>query len=339
MRKSIKIVAVAAAATVMTYAVTASITAWAGEEPYVAYVSDDTDTSTFYLSGKLRQPGFSHRFSHFPGEEFEGFNTTPFQPEVCQVTEGPRPPDLGTWNVNDNELITAGNSGSYHWDIELPKKPEGNLNITIQCGIVKQDAEFIFGLEAVLVCAAETGERTTGLCNRKADRVNRSNIAIGALPRLTVRAIPQEDFDPDPLADPFLLTAYRNPSHYRFTRNAAGDALRNSGSMQVLDGSIRTRFALKACMTKTIFVKKPVGGQVNAAGEVEASLRAGDRISVWLDIPANNTVDIYCQEDSVSIQGIGEPSTRICWDPRDIDDDPDTPENEEVRPHQIACPR
>jgi hypothetical protein len=50
----------------------------------------------------------------------------------------------------------------------------------------------------------------------------------------------------------------------------------NNGNSQILDGSSGARILLKACMDKTVVTKLPVTGQVNAAGEVEIELEAGD---------------------------------------------------------------
>jgi hypothetical protein len=51
----------------------------------------------------------------------------------------------------------------------------------------------------------------------------------------------------------------------------------------------------------------PVEGKINALGEREANLEAGDLIKVRMDVPTSNTVDIYCSAYSVKIGGIGEP--------------------------------
>ena len=80
----------------------------------------------------------------------------------------------------------------------------------------------------------------------------------------------------------------------------------NSTSLQLLDGTVNSRILLKACMDKSIPAKIPVTGQVNARGETEADLEAGDLIYVRMDIPINNKVDIYCNPQSVRLAGIGE---------------------------------
>ncbi len=88
----------------------------------------------------------------------------------------------------------------------------------------------------------------------------------------------------------------------------------NSGSLQRLDGSVNSRILLKSCMDKCVVAKIPVTGQLTAAGidsqlpilEMEQDLEAGDLIQIRLDVPINNTVDIYCHSQSARIAGIGE---------------------------------
>ena len=162
--------------------------------------------------------------------------------------------------VNPNKLFVAGNAGDAHWRIFLPKKPVGNLNITIQCGLLKPNSAAIFGEDAINICAGESGERIVGLCDREQDVPVRSGILGNTLPTIEVTATAG-----DGSLGPVHLTAYRNPSPYRFTQ--AGGALTTSESLQILDGRFLTRFVQKACMTKSIFVKHPVSGQVNSLGE------------------------------------------------------------------------
>ena len=85
----------------------------------------------------------------------------------------------------------------------------------------------------------------------------------------------------------------------------------NNASTQVLNGTVQARIALKACMDKTILIKWPTEGTVNALGETEANLEAGDIIKVRMAIPTANTVDVYCSKYSVLIGGIGEPDTLL----------------------------
>jgi hypothetical protein len=308
--------------------------AFAGEEPYKAAVYEDSEIPPFYISPKLAQ--FTHPETFYYGHCYFYFcnptgpvdpevcvpldgncficsskckerfssKTAPISPEVCCEKDTSECPDIG------NSRITKGNSGWYEWVIGLPKKPEGELNIEIECGVLKPNAREILGPDAINLCAAETGEIINpGLCERMPD----SYLKAGALPRITAIAYPgaQNDFVP------FHLTAYRNPGQYAITKahdpdciNAKGKpvmCLNDSTSMQILDGTIRARIALKACMDKTIIVKWPVSGTMNELGETEANLEAGDLIKVRMDVPLANTVDIYCNQYSVKIGGIGEP--------------------------------
>ena len=64
---------------------------------------------------------------------------------------------------------------------------------------------------------------------------------------------------------------------------------------------------LKASIDKTAITKIPITDQINAKGQTEADLEAGHLIGVRIDIPINNTVDIYCNPQSVRLEGIGEP--------------------------------
>ena len=59
-------------------------------------------------------------------------------------------------------------------------------------------------------------------------------------------------------------------------------------------------------MDKTIVTKLPVTGQINELGQAETDLQAGDLIKVRMDVPRQNSVDIYCHAQSVRLAGVGE---------------------------------
>jgi hypothetical protein len=165
--------------------------------------------------------------------------------------------------------------------------------------------------KAIENCAAITGEQVA--LGGKCTRVPGSPLKKSALPTITAIAYPG-CLHPNAFA-PFHLTAYKNPGIYNLDKK--GNHLANRASTQVLDGSYRSRIALKACMEKTILVKWPVEGTLNAYDsdpvedglqpEVEANLLAGDLIKVTMEIPTANTVDIFCGKYSVTIGGIGIP--------------------------------
>jgi hypothetical protein len=312
------------------------VPAFAGQQPYKAAVCEDQTASlAWHLGPKVYQ--FTHADTcyydtpyqflvcdpnkvSFPEcrpygtcylctslcKEYFDSKTGATEPELCCVknnfdetgsteTNGLVCPDIDP--ANKTALTTKGNSGWYEWVIALPKKPEGEINLEIQCAVLKPNETDI------LNCAAETGELVDTSCTR----LPGTYLKQAALPTITASAYPggQNNFTP------FHLTAYKNPSDYKISRQGPGGqfpgALSNSASLQILCGG--TRIALKACLEKTILIKWPKEGEINSLGEVEANLEAGDIIKVKMFIPIFNTVDIYCGMYSVTIGGIGEPLT------------------------------
>jgi hypothetical protein len=307
-----------------------------GEEPFKAAVFDDSDFPEFYISKKLNQ--FTHPNTYYyarctdvlfkgdpritvppctpvgnafecPSACMEGFKskTAENQPEVCCTSETV---DDATTDLNNElhcpdvktALTSMGNTGWYEWVIALPKKPVDEMNIEIECGVLKPNSLALNGKESIELCAAVTGEPVGPNCTRLVGQYLKNS----ALPKLEVIAHPgcNNKFTP------FHLTALRNPSTYNIVRKASG-ALANAQALQVLDGTAATRIALKACMEKTILIKWPVDGEVNALGEKETALEAGDLIKVRMTIPNTNTVDVYCSEYSVTIGGIGIPTSLL----------------------------
>jgi len=317
--------------------------ALAGEDPYIAIVGNDAlnqgfgdpflegFANPFYFSQKHQQFLFDqtlfsvpvcfggrgsipivNQYTRVPNdddaedgcEQFRA-NTPINQPEVCDVflTGGG-----GTYSYfgEPNARITARNEGFYEWYVRLPKKPSGEINLVLECGILKPNA-FTFAdamdVSPVELCAAETGERIgAGLCVRQEVNPGTNPLVISALPRITAIVYP------GPFSvgfAPFNLTAFRNPSTYTLTTATSG-AMENSQSLQVLDGTNAARILLKACMDKTIVAKLPVTGQLNALGQAEHDLEAGDLVYVRLFIPRDSTVDIYCNAQSLRVAGVGE---------------------------------
>jgi hypothetical protein len=202
-------------------------------------------------------------------------------------------------------VITKQNAGWFEWFIRLPKKPSGEINICIQCGVLKPNTFTPFtGFLAVEECAAETGERIgTGWCTQDQVEPPMNPIVNAALPKLTVMAYPGP-YAPYAFT-PFHLTAYKNPGRYELATDL-DDKMCNSASLQVLDGTNYARILLKSCMDKCVVAKIPVTGQVNVLDETEYDLEAGDLIYVKMYVPVQNTVDIYCHAQSAKIAGIGE---------------------------------
>ena len=272
--------------------------AMAGEDPYIGIVDNDTNGKGWHFYFNLRQQQFLvDQDAGGPlatGEQFRS-QTASTRQEVCDTKSQAVTLPYVTL---PNAKTPAGNSGFYEWSINLPKKPSGEINIVIECGVLKP------GGTSVGLCAAETGERIGhGLCVRDEVDPGVSPVNQLALPKITAIAYP------GPYAleawEPFHLTAFKNPSSYTLAFDANG-AMTNGLTSQTLDGSTNARVLLKACMDKSVVTKLPVTGQINALGETEQDLEAGDLIYVRMDVPRQNTVDIYCHSQSVRIQGIGE---------------------------------
>jgi hypothetical protein len=303
--------------------------AMAGEDPYIAVVDNDILAS---ITGSI-VPGFYFSPKHWPflydqeafavpvcsgtfpptnqytrqgGAGCEQFRSqTPIiQQEVCNIgTEFLSSDYFELFALTrPNAKTPAGNAGFYEWWIRLPKKPSGEINIVIQCGVVKPNAFAAYAFDSVAVCAAETGERIgAGTCVRQEVDPGVSPIVNTALPKITAIAYP------GPYNDflPFNLTAWKNPGSYTLTIDSKGFLL-NNGSTQLLDGSSNTRILLKTCMDKTVVTKLPVSGQLNALVQTERDLEAGDFIYVRMDVPRQSTVDIYCHAQSARLAGVGE---------------------------------
>ena len=309
--------------------------AMAGEDPYIAIVGKDcvpgvtnavgqgcTDGKAvpFYFSPKYQQFMYDENdpanfaiptsFGTFPkagqytrvgssGQEMYRSMTANNQVEVCYqglLDDGIQ--------GNPNSKTPAGNAGFYEWYINLPKKPSGEINIVIQCGVLKPNALAFYPTSAIELCAAETGEWIgPGLCDRDGVDPGVNPINQFALPKIRAIAYPGAynlNFTP------FHLTAFKNPSAYTLAFEFYSGAMSNNTNSQVLDGSSNARVLLKACMDKSVVTKLPVTGQLNALGETETDLVAGDIIYVRMDVPRQNTVDIYCHAQSVRMQGVGE---------------------------------
>jgi len=296
-----------------------------GEGPYIGIVGNDMAFNPFYFSEKHQQFLLDQEavdvpvcWSAFPpvtqytrvgGNGCEQFrsNKPINQPEICDTTG--QVIDFAKGDFihfgEPNAVITKQNAGWFEWFIRLPKKPNGEINICIQCGVLKPNTFTPFtGFYAVEECAAETGERIgRGWCTQNQVEPPSNPIINSALPRITAIVYPGPQAPVD--FKPFHLTAYKNPGTYNLSANTAG-AMTNGNSLQVLDGSTNARVLLKSCMDKCVIAKIPVTGQANILGETESDLESGDLIYVRMDVPVNNTVDIFCHSQSTKIAGVGE---------------------------------
>jgi hypothetical protein len=289
-------------AVAMTVAMGAASTAWAGQEPYVGVVGVDDQMNTYYLEQKLWR--WLHPEQTAGDEAWGGSSNLSNNEEVC-IPPGPYPQtDVA---LAPNKALPVLNAGYYYWRINLPKKPRGNINIQIQCGVLKPNSYSVLGMpNAIDTCAGETGEQTSALCEREFIEPNTNVIHQNYLPTVTATAYNHLN------NATFNLTAYRVPSAFSNIYELANGqkvGLRNSKNLQVLDGTKATRIVLKACQPENVFVKMPIAGQVNGNGQTEQDLEAGDEITLRLDFPRGHTMDVYCNQYSVKLMGLGDPST------------------------------
>jgi len=303
--------------------------AFAGEDPYVAIVGNDilcqAAPANFYISTKQQQFCFDQTIFGVPtANETFSSQSAAIQPEICDFggtgflpgattasRDGFLPPF--TFRGTSTARVTAGNAGFWQWVIRLPKKPSGEINLVFECGVLKPNGFTDKGFYAVEECAAETGERVGfGFCTRQPVDPGVNPIVPAALPRVTAVA----NSGPYNSFAQFNLTAFRNPGTYVPVFAAETGAIVEPAdaaaapaalaATQVLNGGTASRVLLKTCFDKVVVVKLPVAGQINALGQTEADLVDGDLITVRLNLPRQNTVDVYCGIDSLRLDGVGE---------------------------------
>jgi hypothetical protein len=292
----------------------------AGESLYISVVGRDIWGTKFYVSENHQQFMYDeslfadpHCWGTFPSAYNYPFHT-PYgmgceqfrskglvnQPEICD-TQGTVASGHFSDRGNDNALTKAGSAGYYEWYVRLAMAPSGEINLVFQCGVLKPNAFALYYYNAIELCAAETGERVGPDCSRQAVDPGINPLIVTALPTITAIAYP----GPYNSFTPFNLTAFRNPGSYDPFAYDGGPTV-NGEAGQILNGTdIGTRILLKACMDKTVVVKLPVSGQTNALGQYEWDLEAADLIYVRMDIPRQNTVDVYCHEQSLKVMGVG----------------------------------
>lgn len=313
--------------------------ALAGEELYIATVCDDTGAYStrlgscyepnslgiyttptgensalddFYLSGKEYQ--FTHPNTDVAynglasggtinggtfdlGETFSAAPAAAGGPDPCYI---PTDPAL---NVNQTYLIPKGRAGRYSWTIVLPKAPESGINLQVQCAVLKPNTNDI------TVCAGEEGEiQDVSFCTQRLPTPGVSPLNIAALPIISAVAYPGLHARQFSTWAPFNVTAYKVPGSFVLS---GGAAMTNSDSLQILQPGANTRMPLKACVTENIYIKQPVAGQVNAAGQTEQDLVEGDYLVVQMALPRGHTMDVYCHAQSVRLAGIGDPFTLL----------------------------
>lgn len=178
-------------------------------------------------------------------------------------------------------LTDAWNQGVYKWRIVLQMKPESDINVNIYDCVLKHNSFDIW----------------TG-----ADQTGRYRAPWGELvfvptanPAMTVKAIPGPYATPG-FTSALILDARTLPG---LTLVAMEDQLYTS----------------KAHWEEGIVLALPKTGETNTSGQTEYNLKQGDVIEVTVEIPSNNTVDVFYGADNVLLKYIGVIGTWYYGDP------------------------
>jgi hypothetical protein len=168
-------------------------------------------------------------------------------------------------------MTDAWNQGVYKWRIVLQMKPESDINVNIYDCVLKHNSFDIW---------------------EGADQTGRYRAPWGELvfvptanPTMTVKAIP------GPLATP------------GFTSPLTLDARTLPGlTLVAMEDQLYTS---KAHWEEGIVLALPKTGETNTSGQTEYNLKQGDVIEVTVEIPYNNTVDLFYGADNVLLKYIG----------------------------------
>ena len=168
-------------------------------------------------------------------------------------------------------LTDAWNQGTYRWTIVLQMKPESDINVNIYDCVLKHNTFDIWN-----------GAEQTG---RYRAPWGQLFFVPTANPSMTVKALP----------GPYATAG--------FTSAITMDARALPGlGLVPMDGQLYTS---KAHWEEGIVLALPQTGNTNSSGETEYNLKQGDRVQVTVDIPFNNTVDLFYGPDNVLLKYIG----------------------------------
>ena len=173
-----------------------------------------------------------------------------------------------------SHMITAWNGGWFEWQIMLQKKPDTDLDINIRDCVLKMNSFTPFGDEP-FEGASQTG--------RYIMPWGQSFWLIDSNPRISVVAFPGQ---------------YGNiaPGTVLDCRTTPGLHL-----LPLLD----QLYTSKALWEESVVVVMPEDGEVNLSGQVLRRLEAGDMIRIRVDVPTENTVDLYYGQDNVVVKYVG----------------------------------
>ena len=241
--------------------------AFAGEQPeFDAVGCDATNFFNDFVKGIVIQNNVN-----WDGRlinEWSAFPGEQFLQHASQVKADPCFPGYFS------HFLTAWNGGWFEWWIVIQKKPDTDLDINIRDCVLKMNSFTPFGDEP-FEGASQTG--------RYIMPWGQSFWLLDSNPRITVMAYPGE---------------YGNiaPGTVLDCRTTPGLHL-----LPLLD----QLYTSKALWEESVVVVMPEDGEVNLSWQVLRRLEAGDMIRIRVDVPTENTVDLYYGQDNVVVKYVG----------------------------------
>jgi hypothetical protein len=184
-------------------------------------------------------------------------------------------------------MTDAWNQGIYEWWIVLQLKPETDINLNIYDCVLKHNSFCLWGQ------AEQTGRY-------RADWGELMFVG-SANPLVSVTAIP----------GPFATSGFA--ANYGIVNPFIMDARTLPNLTKVaLDGVFYTS---KAHFPEGIVMALPKTGEQNTSLQNEYNLKQGDVIHVKVEIPYNNTVDVFYGPESVLLKYVGIVGTELLAQP------------------------
>jgi len=244
-----------------------AVPAWAGNIPEFDAVG--CDATNYFAAANSAQYGQVIARNIGPNGPINYYSVFP-RLEYFKDTAGQLFPDP-CFPMYLSAMTDAWNQGVYEWQIVLQMKPESDINVNIYDCVLKHNSFDIW---------------------EGADQTGRYRAPWGQLffvptanPIMTVKAIPGEFATPG-FTSPIILDARVLPGL----------------DLVAMDEQLYTS---KALWSEGLVMALPQTGNVNASGQAEYNLKQGDMIRVTVEIPGNNTVDLFYGADNVILKYIG----------------------------------
>jgi hypothetical protein len=260
-----------------------SSVAWAGNIPeYDAVGQDDQNyfaTQNIYYEDINTATPALQADSDFTGLfefAYPDFFALDRGPELFDTQAGQLRPSP-CYEEMDVAITDAYNQGIYEWWIVLQMKPETDINLNIYDCVLKHNETNLWRF------AEQTGRYRAAW--------GELMFVMSANPVVSARALPGPFATPG-FVDPLILDARTLPNLTKVP----------------LDGVFYTS---KAHFPEGIVMALPKTGESNGSGQDELNLKQGDVIHVKVEIPFNNTVDVFYGPDSVILKYVGIIGTEL----------------------------